>query len=133
MKTQLTFAATLSIALGLGACSSPEPVDETVQGTLTDDDPKVEQDNSPYDEYRFDAGEGWTITAEMTSSDFDAYLWLIGPDGTSLLQNDDDGEGTNARIQYTTTASGTYTIRANSFDGSGRGAYTLHYTARPSQ
>ncbi|MBX3273371.1 MAG: PPC domain-containing protein [Sandaracinaceae bacterium] len=125
-----TFLA-LTLALGLVACSSPEPVDQTVTGELTDSDPRVPDDNSPYDEFAFEAGEGWTITGDMTSTAFDTYLWLIGPDGSSLVQDDDGGEGTNSRFSYTTTASGRYTIRANSFNDEGRGAYTLHYTARP--
>lgn len=119
------------IALALAGCSHPEPVDQTHNGELTDSDPKVEQDNSPYDEYTFDADEGWTITAEMRSTAFDTYLWLIGPNGTSLVQDDDGlGDGTNSRITYTAPERGTYTLRANSYDGAGRGAYSVHVTAR---
>ncbi len=124
-------ATTLTLALALVACSSPEPVDQTQTGELTDSDPRVPDDDSPYDEFTFDAGEGWTITGDLTSTAFDTYLWLIGPDGSSLVQDDDGGEGTNSRFSYTTTASGTYTVRVNSYDGSGRGAYSLHYTANP--
>ncbi len=120
------------VALALAGCSDPEPYDQTHNGTLEDSDPRVEQDNSPYDEYTFDAGEGWTITAEMRSDAFDTYLWLIGPGGNSLMQDDDGlGEGTNSRITYTAPERGTYTVRCNSYDGQGRGAYTVHITARP--
>lgn len=123
----------LAVALAFAGCSDPEPVDQTVNGELTDDDSRVERDDSPYDEYTVEVGEGWTITAHMTSNAFDTYLWLIAPDRSrSILQIDDsEGEGTNSRFEHTTTESGTYIIRANSFDGSGRGAYTLHYTTRP--
>jgi serine protease Do len=126
--TTLSLAAALAVA----GCSDPEPVDETITGELSDDDPRVEQDDSPYDQYELEAGQGWTITAEMESSDFDTYLWLIGPDGTDLLQIDDSpGRGTNSALTHTTTRAGTYILRANSYDGTGRGAYTLHYTAEP--
>lgn len=121
----------LFLALAFAGCSDPEPVDQTVTGELSDDDPRVPDDDSPYDEYTFEAGEGWTITGDLSSAAFDTYLWLQGPDGSSLVQDDDGGEGTNSRFTYTTTASGTYKVRANSYDGQGRGAYTLHYTARP--
>ena len=120
------------VALALAGCSEPEPYDQTHNGNLEDSDPRVEQDNSPYDEYTFEAGEGWNITAEMRSDAFDTYLWLIGPSGNSLMQDDDGlGEGTNSRITYTAPERGTYTVRCNSYDGQGRGAYTVHVTARP--
>lgn len=130
-KLALTLILSFTMAIGISACSSPEPVDQTQQGELTDSDPRVPDDDSPYDEYTLEAGEGWTITGDLTSEAFDTYLWLIGPDGSSLVQDDDGGENTNSRFSYTTTASGTYTLRANSYDGAGRGAYTLHYTANP--
>jgi len=129
MKKLGMITLSLALAIGIGACSEAEPVDQTETGELTDSDPRVPDDDSPYDEYSFDAEEGWTITGDMQSETFDTYLWLVGPDGSALVQDDDGGEGTNSRFSYTTTASGTYTVRANSYDGAGRGAYTLHYTA----
>lgn len=131
MNALIRFTTPLFLCISLVACGSPSPIDETQQGTLEDDDPRVEDDNSPYDEYQLDVGEGWTIEAEMTSSDFDPYLWLIGPDGHSIVQDDDGGEGLTARFEHTATAAGTYTVRANSYDGSGRGAYRLTYSAEP--
>lgn len=129
MKKIGMMTLSLSLAIAIAACSDPEPVDQTQTGELTDSDPRVQDDDSPYDEYTFEAGEGWTITGEMQSTAFDSYLWLIAPDGASLVQDDDGGDGTNSRFSYTTTVSGTYTIRANAYDGAGRGAYTVHYTA----
>lgn len=124
---------TLALAgLGLVGCSHPSPVDEEHQGELTDSDPKVEQDESPYDTYTFDADEGWNIEIDMHSSDFDSYLWLIGPNGNSLVQ-DDDGmhEGRDSRITYTAPDRGTYTVRANCLHGGEHGAYTIHIKATP--
>ena len=120
----------LLVAVG-AVMVNAEPHDQTYQGELTDSDPRVPDDDSPYDEYTLEADAGWTIAADMTSTDFDTYLWLIGPDGSSLVQDDDGGEGTNSRFAYTTHAAGTYTVRANSYDGAGRGAYTLHIIANP--
>jgi hypothetical protein len=125
---------TLALATGLlTACSAPPPYDQTHQGELSDSDPKVRQDNSPYDDYEVPVDEGWTITAEMRSDAFDSYLWLLGPDGTSRVQDDDGlGDGTqHSRITFTADTRGTYVVRANSYDGTGRGAYQLHVTARP--
>lgn len=124
--------ALVSLAIvALSACSDPEPYDQTHNGVLEDGDPRVQDDNSPYDEYTVEAGEGWTLTAEMRSEAFDAYLWVIAPNGQNQQNDDAEGLGRNARIVYTTPERGTYRVRANSFDDSGRGAYTLHITARP--
>ncbi|HHH30886.1 MAG TPA: hypothetical protein ENK57_21430, partial [Polyangiaceae bacterium] len=125
MKKLLTIALALALSVAFGACSDPEPVDQTENGELTDSDPRVPDDDSPYDEYSFDVASGWTIEADLTSTDFDTFLWLIGPDGTAIIQDDDGGEGTNSHVSHTTTSGGTYVLRANSYDGSGRGAYSL--------
>lgn len=119
-------------ALALAGCADPEPVDITHTGALEESDPRVKQDNSPYDEYTLEAGKGWTINAQMTSTEFDSYLWLIGPGGTSVAQVDDTPQqGLNAHISHTTKEAGTYTLRANSRNEAGRGAYELHVSASP--
>ena len=111
--------------------ASLTPIDRVENGTLTDTDLRVPDDDSPYDELKILVREGWTIRVSMTSIDFDTYLWLIGPDGSSLVQDDDGGEGLNSRFTYRAERSGEYTIRANSYDGAGRGAYVLHIEAFP--
>jgi hypothetical protein len=129
---KLFLAPAVVIALALAGCTHPEPVDEHYEGELTDSDSKVDQDNSRYDTYTFEADEGWSIDITMHSDAFDSYLWLIGPSETSLAQDDDGAhQGKDSRITTTAPDRGTYTIRANSYDGSGRGAYTVHVTAHP--
>ncbi len=123
------------LLLALAACSDPSPVDDTFEGELTDDDATVSQDQSRYDDYRFEAGENWTITVDMESTELDSYLWLIGPnedgDMDSLAQDDDSGEGLNARLsQETGDRAGTYIVRANS-NSAGRGHYRVHVVASP--
>lgn len=103
--------------------------DAHLTGALTDDDPRVEQDDSPYDEYLIEVRRGWTIEVDMRSSELDTYLWLIAPDGSSVVQDDDGGEGTDSRYVHVARMPGTYTVRANSYDG--RGRYTLHVRAHP--
>lgn len=119
--------------LALAGCTHPEPVDQTHEGELTDSDPKVEQDQSPYDEYTFDADEGWEVDITMHSDALDSYLWLIGPDERTSIKQDDNGanQGNDSRITVTVRDRGTYTVRANSYDGTGRGAYTVHIVAHP--
>lgn len=129
---RMTFLALgLATLAGLYGCSDPDPVDRTESGTLEEGDDRVRDDNSPYDSYEFRAAEGWRIVLDMESSAFDTYLWLLGPSGESLEQDDDAGEGTNSHIERVAPTGGTYTVRANSYDETGRGAYTLHIVAGP--
>ncbi len=117
-------------ALGLVtliACSKPEPINEEHSGELAQGDETLDVDNSYYDEYEFSVAEGMTITATMTSDDFDTYLHLIDPSGEQILTNDDaDAAGsTNSQIVFTATATGKYAIYANSLNEGETGAYNL--------
>ncbi|MFK7988006.1 MAG: hypothetical protein AB8I08_18445 [Sandaracinaceae bacterium] len=132
---RLRTALALLLGLAFAGCSDPSPVDDVFEGELSDDDETVGQDQSKYDDYRFEAGENWTITVDMESSEVDSYLWLIGPnedgDMVSLAQDDDSGEGLNARLsQETGDRPGTYIVRANAGSGD-RGAYRVHVVASP--
>lgn len=109
-----------------GFAPSAEP--RAFDGTLTDDDAVVPDDDSRYDEYEVDLRAGWRLTVHMQSTAFDTYLWLIGPAGNSLVQDDDGAEGTDSQLSYVVAHDGRYTIRANSYDGAGRGAYHLDVT-----
>jgi len=82
------------------------------------------------DEYFFIGGVGDEVTITMTSSndELDTYLYLIGPAGNVLTENDDDN-GTNSAIRnFRLPDDGIYTIVATRFalqNGGGEGEYTL--------
>ncbi len=84
-------------------------------GTLEEGDLVYPEDNSYYDEYKFEAKSGDTIVVSMDSEAFDTYLHLLGP-GDLQEMNDDHGddESTNSRITYVATQDGEYTVFANS-------------------
>ncbi len=107
---------------------SPDPVNETHQGTLQAGDTTHPDDGSFYDEYKFRAGEGYQIVVNMTSTAFDSFLHLHGPNGGTGedWQNDDVAAGTlNAQITLSAPVSGEYTVWANSRNQGETGAYTL--------
>lgn len=125
-------AALFALWIACG-CAPPElaPVDVEYRGELTDDDPRAPYDDSPYDEYRFEAEAGWFIVVEMRSEAFDTYLWLTDP-GRPWPYEDDDGlEGRNSDIAVRARTRGTYRAVANRFDATGRGPYTLRICAGP--
>ena len=84
-----------------------------------------------YDWYEFNGTSGEQIAISMSSTAIDAYLELNYPD-TSVVQDDDSGGGTNARIPasgfLTLTQSGKYRIYASSTLSLQTGAYTLALT-----
>ena len=83
--------------------------------------------DGPYqDRWTFNAAAGTRLRVELRSEDFDAYLVVVGPDG-SVVGSDDDGLGDrNSLLAFRATAAGRYTILASSFGDELRsGAYRL--------
>lgn len=83
--------------------------------------------------YSFAGEKDTEITIQMNSTDqdFDAYLVLIGPDGTRLAENDDGPAPPNAYIKTTLPEDGTYFIVATRFlenEGFSQGGFTLSLT-----
>lgn len=103
---------------------APNAEARTLEGDLTDDDPTV-RDGSRYDDYPIDLRAGWSVTLDMISPQFDCYVWLLDPEGRSLAQDDDGGEGLNSHLQYPIDYDGRYIIRANSFSSRDRGHYQV--------
>lgn len=69
--------------------------------------------------------EGKTYQIDHVSGAFDAYLYLIGPDGAVLAEDDDGGQGLNSRILHKAAKAGVYQIVATSLGGQGTGQFTL--------
>jgi len=109
------------------------PFDTLKQGLSNFDNLASEDNFDQFDEiwfdaYTFQAQAGRRYSIAMTSEDFDAYLILGSGSGEQfeeVARNDDSGEGYDSRIVFTPDATGTYTIRAASYDGEGTGAYAL--------
>ncbi|MCM3873043.1 MAG: pre-peptidase C-terminal domain-containing protein, partial [Pyrinomonadaceae bacterium] len=89
------------------------------------------------DQYSFNAtaGQQVTITMDRSSGDLDPYLYLIGPDGYVVIQDDDNNGNNNARIPnpafapaLTLPLTGKYIIEATSFGMQQTGNYTINAT-----
>ena len=114
--------------LGLGDIScdgSPQiEVGESINGTLQSGDGQ-DVDGAWLDAYILPIDtEGTSVTIDMTSSEVDAWLYLLEEDGSVVDVDDDGGSGLNARITQT-LARGCYTIEATTFSPGDVGAYTL--------
>jgi len=82
------------------------------------------------DRYTFTGAAGQLAPLSLNAAAFDPYLYLIGPNGTVLAEDDDGGGGLNARIPagsgfFRLPASGAYTIEVTSFEALSAGDYTL--------
>lgn len=64
-------------------------------------------------------------TVTLTSSEFDPYLVILGPDGGIVGQNDDVDWGLDAEVSWTSREHGWYTAVVTSLAGVGRGEYRL--------
>jgi hypothetical protein len=76
------------------------------------------------------AGQRVSITLNGTGGGLDPYLYLIGPDGYVVAQDDDGNGSVNSRIPFGTATltlpdTGTYIIEATSFARAAVGSYTL--------
>jgi hypothetical protein len=97
---------------------------QIVSGRLTMSDPRL-NDGSVYHAYTYVGTAGETIVIEVISSDFDAYAIIQDGNGNNLAQDDDSGEGLNARLVFTLPYTGTYRIIANTYRQGAYGLYTL--------
>jgi hypothetical protein len=91
----------------------------TVRGEVTDE---------TGEEWTFRGNEGDVVTIDMTG-EFDTYLVLYNEDRLELVRDDDNGEGSNARIAYYVLPyDGEYIILARGFGGR-TGSYELTLTS----
>lgn len=100
-----------------------------VSGILDRTSNILESDRSYFNAYTFEAEQGEQIAIDMLSNEIDAYLILIDPDGRDIAQNDDGGDGTNARLVAIASKSGTYTVLANSYAPGETGRYQIRVEA----
>jgi len=98
--TLLVTSVSLSIIPVKTASASPQILARVTPSTVTgqlDRNSQIHWDGSYYNIYTFDGQAGEVIRIDMISNDFDAYLILFDPQGGRITQNDDGGDGTNAR------------------------------------
>ncbi|MFP4301049.1 MAG: PPC domain-containing protein [Spirochaetaceae bacterium] len=101
-----------------------EPGEEVVQ-LLGPGDSRDEQ-GSFFQEFTVEAERDAVVELLLRSTDFDAFLEVVAPDGRSYT-DDDSGGGTDSRVTFRAPVGGTYQVRATSYFGDGGGLFTLSY------
>jgi hypothetical protein len=102
---------------------------QVFQGTITSSD-LVAPDGSWYDEYPISGSIGDHYVITMVSGDFDTYLTLTSPSG-STTSDDDGGGGTNSRVDMTLSEAGQWRVMANTLRPGDTGSYTLTIDRMP--
>jgi len=100
-----------------------------VEGNLGSSSSILPSDGSYFDAYTFEGQQGQQVVIEMSSSDVNAYLILLSPNGDNLSQDDDGAGNSNARLVATLPRSGVYTVLANTRLAGETGDYRLQVSA----
>ena len=122
-------------AAGAACIPIPIAVGQTVNSSLFSSSCPL-GDGSYFVPYSFSGLAGQQVSVLMTSASFDTFLFLLNPDGSILATDDDGAGGTNSRIPegsglLTLPTTGTYVIRANSFDPGATGSFSLTLDGPP--
>lgn len=126
--TKRFLLALSAAALAAGPLSAQRAIvpGEVTRGSLSSSDPTLE-DDTYYDDWAFEGRRGETVVVTMRSDAFDSFLFL----GTlrrgsfqEIARDDDNGGGTNSRIEVRLPSDGVYVIRTSSLSRP-TGAYTL--------
>jgi hypothetical protein len=81
--------------------AAPISAGQTVNGSLSANDcGSLVLESLAYvaDRYTFTGAAGQLAPLSLNSAAFDSYLYLIGPGGAALAEDDDSGDALNARI-----------------------------------
>jgi hypothetical protein len=115
-----------------GAPNGTIAVGDTVRDSLRKGDVLLPVERTYARAWRLSAGgtAGATITIDVISQAFDAYVFLLGPGpGGQPPQDDDSGGRCNARLTVRLPAAGAYDIVVTSTERLATGAFTLMVTA----
>lgn len=78
-----------------------------------------------YNVHTFNGSSGENVVLDVSSTEFDTYIYLKDPNGTNIEENDDGGQDSNSRINVTLPEDGEYSIVVTSYDKEALGEYTV--------
>ena len=104
--------------------------ERVVRASLDEDDFRCDH-GSYMDAWTLFGERGETVTIDLTSEEFDTYLYVAGPGLETTLTSDDDGGACNSRLELEFPMSGNYTVVAGSFNPGATGNYGLRITHNP--
>ncbi|MDG2282656.1 MAG: PPC domain-containing protein [Longimicrobiales bacterium] len=81
--------------------------------------------------WSFEGQQGQTVSVDLISGDFDAYLYIVGPGLGTPLSDDDSGGACHARIDFTVLETGTFRVVASAISPDMAGPYRLRLSDSP--
>jgi hypothetical protein len=113
------------------AASHAITIGQTQQGSLTTSDVVLTSDSTYAQAWTIQGRAGQTVTVDLESDTFDAYLFLRGPgiSGGRDFQDDDSGGNCNARLTAMFPQSGEYEIVVNTAGKYATGQFSLSVTS----
>jgi hypothetical protein len=94
------------------------------RGTLLADGPRG-HDGRLLSRHEFEGNAGDTVSITLESDDFDTVLFVNLPNGRSLGMNDDEGDGTNSKLDVVLPEDGVYVLYVSAYDEDGEGDYVV--------
>jgi hypothetical protein len=80
-------------------------------------------------DYAVKLNKGDNLAVDLSSESFDSIITLLGPDGSTVAENDDGPDGTSNSLLFTRiNETGTFIIRVRSFGETGVGPFKLKVT-----
>lgn len=136
---QLLVMSTTLLTIGITATASfaqvnkvysPLPLPSTYEVTdsLTDKDIPTGQGGFARD-YTVKLSKGENLAVDLASDSFDSIITLLGPNGSTVAENDDGPDGSSNSLLFTRISeTGSYIVRVRSFGETGVGAFKLKVT-----
>jgi hypothetical protein len=126
----LTIGFSTRAAFAQNKLYSPIPLSSSTEftDTLSDKDIPTGQGGFARD-YAVKLNKGDNLAVDLSSDNFDSIITLLGPNGTTLVENDDGPDGSSNSLLFTRIVEpGTYIIRVRSFGETGVGKFKLKVT-----
>jgi hypothetical protein len=82
-----------------------------------DPSPALQGKNARMKVHEVSMQPGKTYVITLDSNDFDAYLRVESPNGEQVAEDDDSGDGFNAKIVFRPEQAGMFRVIATSFNG----------------
>jgi Bacterial pre-peptidase C-terminal domain len=135
---QLTIVPAILLAIGASTTAIAQtgkmynplalPSSYEVNDSLTDKDIPTGQGGFARD-YMVKLNKGENLAIDLNSDSFDSIITLLGPNGSTVAENDDGPDGTSNSLLFTRiNETGNYVVRVRSFGETGVGAFKLKVT-----
>ena len=105
-------------------------VGEEVTGALTTDD-ALSWDGTYVQAWSLKLEAGNTVTVDVLSNDFDAFLVVVAPRLAEVFTDDDGAGACDARVTLTAAVAGQYRVAVNTVEEGATGSFRIRVTERP--